>query len=149
MSLGFQSGKLGKLVIGSDTYKIKHWSLDLPSAILDVTNGGGGGIDDPSVPVGGYGQYIAGVADMDFTVELDHDVGSSPFATDFVVGTILASVFLYVDPVSAHFWRICGAIVQDAGESLDVRGLASIRMTAKATGGNYAFHENDDPTLCP
>ncbi len=145
--MAFLSGKSGHLSILSDDYKIKRWSVDLPNEILDVTNGGGlgGGAITDLHPDGGYGEFIAGVSDVTFTVDLDHDVGTSPFVTDFVPGTIVTVVKLYANSNSPlSYWQICAAIIQDVSESLDARGLASIHISAKATGGNYAFHEADD-----
>ncbi len=148
--MAFLSGKSGHLSILSADYKIKRWSVDLPNELLDVTNGGGVSGDIPpdtdnDEPDGGYGQYISGVGDMTFTVDLDHDVGTSPFAADFVPGTIVTVVKLYAHASSLlSYWQICHAIIQDVSESLDARGLASIHLSAKCTGGDFTFYENDD-----
>lgn len=142
--MSFRSGKQGTITLGGTmsgdgtVYKIKRWSVDLPASLLDVTHGNDAG----------FGEYVAGVSDMDFTFELDHDVGTSPFATDLVVGTILTRALLYVDIIGANFWQICTPIIQDVKESLDVRGLASIHVTAKATGGSYYFTEFGDVAPC-
>jgi hypothetical protein len=63
--MAFKSGKNGRLSLnnggGATAYKIKRWSVTPKNQIQDVTNG----------ESGGYGQYIAGVSDLDFSCDLD------------------------------------------------------------------------------
>jgi hypothetical protein len=123
--MAFKSGKNGRLSLnnggGATAYKIKRWSVTPKNQIQDVTNG----------ESGGYGQYIAGVSDLDFSCDLDHDVGTNPFGTHFIPGLAITGIF-YVDGVAAPNWSING-IVEDVSHSLDVRGLVTISLRGRAT----------------
>ncbi len=119
--MAFKSGKNGRLSLGGHTYKVKKWSVTPKNQIQDVTNGNSGG----------FGEYIAGVSDLDFSAELDHNVGDNPFGTDFIPGATLVGIF-YIDGVGAPNWNVNG-IVEEVGETLDVRGLVSMTIRGRAT----------------
>lgn len=117
----FKSGKNGRVTLGIWTQKTKRWSVRPRNQLQDVTNG----------ESGGFGEYIPGVSDLDFEIELDHFVGGNQFATAFIPGTTFTAV-LYVDGIAQPNWSING-IVEDVSETLDVRGLVSITMRGRAT----------------
>ena len=120
--MSFRSGKNGRFQYGANTFKIKRWTVQIRNQLQDTTNG----------ESGGFGEYIAGVSDLEWSVELDYDVGTTPFASArFVQGT-QATAVLYVDGVAQPNWTI-NAIIEGAENDLDVHGLVSIRLNGRAT----------------
>lgn len=119
--MSFRSGKNGRLSLGGTTFKVKRWNVEPKNQIQDVTSGNSNG----------FGEYIAGVSDLDFSAELDYDVGTNPFGTKFVQGTLLTAIF-YVDGIGQPNWTING-IIESVSNSLDVRGLVSITLHGRAS----------------
>lgn len=117
----FKSGKNGRCAINGNVYKIKNWRVSPRNQLQDVTHGNSGG----------YGEYIAGVSDLNFSFEFDHDVGTNPFGTDIIEGATGTFIF-YVDGVAAPNWNING-ILEEIGEALDVRGLVVGTASGRAT----------------
>lgn len=118
----FKSGKNGRVSLGGTTFKVKSWEITAKNQLVDVTNG----------ESGGFGEYIAGVSDLDFKITCDHDVGTNPFGTKFIQGTTLTAI-LYVDGIAQPNWNING-IVEQVSEALEVRGQGgAITLEGRAT----------------
>lgn len=118
----FKSGKNGRVSLGGTTFKVKGWNITAKNQLYDVTNG----------ESGGFGEYIAGVSDLDFEITLDHDVGTNPFGTKFIPGTTLVAI-LYVDGIAQPNWNING-IVEEVTEALVVReGGGAMTLKGRAT----------------
>lgn len=126
LSNSFVSGKNGRFRATHNavekTWGIKKWYITIPNQLQDVTN----------TESNGFGEYLAGVTDLTFTVELDHFVGSAPFAT-FVPGDTLVEAYLYISVAQGVYWIIHEALVEEVEETLDVRGLASIRLRCRGS----------------
>lgn len=145
LSNSFVSGKNGRFLATHNavqkTWGIKRWSITLPNQLQDITN----------TESGGFGEYLAGVTDLSFTVELDHFVGSAPFAT-FIPGDTLTEASLYVSVTEDVFWVVHEGLIEEVEETVDVRGLASIRLRCRGSqasiyinGNNmYSWPENED-----
>lgn len=120
---------------------IKKWYITIPNQLQDVTN----------TESGSYGEYLAGVTDLTFTVDADHFVGSAPFAT-FIPGDTLTDVYLYLNVQGNIYWLIHEALIEEVEETLVVRGLVSFRLRCRGssatifTNGNamYSWPENED-----
>lgn len=137
--MSFRSGKSGRFTYGvSGSKKIKSWHVETPNALQETTNG----------ESGGYGEFIAGINDLRFEVMFDYDVSSTPFV-DFVPGSTLSSVSLFVTQITGGlwlYWAISSAVIESAENDLSVPGLVSCRLRCVATGGTYSFQEINDPT---
>ena len=134
--MSFRSGKSGVFTYStSGSKKITNWSVQLPNALQETTNG----------ESGGFGEYIAGLNDLRFEVMFDYDVGTTPFV-DFVQGATLSTVKLFVSQTPTwYYWNIPSALIESVENDLDVRGKVSCRLRCIATGGSYSFNENEAP----
>lgn len=66
MSSGnFASGKVGKIILGSTTLKIKNWSHQEVGKVADVTNTGGNGVEESLVTTVKYSGSFSFDYDLD------------------------------------------------------------------------------------
>lgn len=108
--MSFASGKAGRLYANGSYWKIQKWSVRLYAEILDVTHG----------ESGGFGEFIPGNQDLEFTVEACHDVGTNPFGT-YIPGTGLADLRLQIDSSTDDGFIINRATIEEVTENLVVR----------------------------
>lgn len=118
--MAFISGKTGKLRYGAafgSTLKIKKWSATYKGQKLDVTN----------AESAGFGEYIGGIVDLDFTVEGDYNLDSP--LTFFAPGTVQANgVKLFLNDTAGVFWQITTPYIESFENTTDVRGLVSFKI---------------------
>lgn len=129
--MSFTSGKNAKVRygVGATTLKCKKWTVTPKAAKLDVTNS----------ESAGYGEYVVGIHDVDIELEFDYDVGGAPYASGiFRAGTSISNLKLYQNDTTGPFWDITTAIVEEAPNTAEVRGLVSIRMKLYGTG-SYVY----------
>jgi hypothetical protein len=137
--MAFRSGKSGSLLldIAGILVPIKRWSVEPVNQLQDVTNGASSSSDGTAsgATTGQYaGEFIAGVSDLSFTVDFDHNVGVDPFADWAIEGANLSEVYLALDENGTHpRWFITTAIVEEVTHSLEVRGLVSVTVRCRAT----------------
>lgn len=121
--MAFISGKGGSATCKTNPYKIKSWRLQRQGGIPDVTNG----------ESGGEGEYISGVNDTTWEIELDYYTGHSPFASgEFEAGAIIAMELLHT--AAGTKWAFTG-IVESCEEVLEVRGVATVHLRGKVASG--------------
>lgn len=119
--MAFISGKTGSASFASTLYKTKSWTARQICDIKDVTNG----------ESGGTGEYIAGVVDCEWEVEMDYYTGNSPFASGKLNAGQTGTLVL-LDAAGGRSWTI-NAIVEQAEEEVPVRGVATVRARGKGT----------------
>lgn len=119
--MAFISGKDGRASFASTAYKIKSWRARRICDLKDVTNG----------ESGGEGEYIAGVVDTEWEVEMDYYTGNSPFASGKLNAGQIGTLILYHTNAGTN-WTI-NAIVESCEETLEVRGVATVRASGKGT----------------
>lgn len=119
--MAFLSGKTGSATFAGTTYKITGWTARSFNQVQDVTNG----------ESGGYGEYVAGVSDVDWEVTGDYYTGNSPFASGKLVPGQTGQLTLQQSTAGAS-WVIQG-IVEEAENTLEVRGKVSFRARGKGS----------------
>lgn len=117
--MAFISGKTGKVRYGggATVLKVKKWSATYKGQKLDVTNS----------ESAGFGEYIGGILDLDFTIEGDYNL-DSPLAF-FAPGTVQANnVTMYLNDTTGVKWIITTPYIESFENTTDVRGLVSFKI---------------------
>lgn len=130
---GFLSGKDGRASFASTTYKITRWRARHYTDLQDVTNG----------ESGGTGEYVDGVHDCEWEVDMDYYDGNSPFASGKLVPGQIGTLILY-HTLAGTNWTI-NAIVRESEEEQVIRG----RRLVKASGMGTSNSTNTTSTILP
>lgn len=119
------SGKLAKVRfgVGAATLRIKKWTATAKVQKLEITN----------AESAGFGEYIGGIADLDFTIEGDYYVGDALLGS-FTPGGVVATLKLYINDTGGPFWLIPNAYIEIVETPADVRGLVEFKITGCSTG---------------
>jgi hypothetical protein len=119
--MAFFSGKDGRASFAATTYKITRWQAERHADLPDVTNG----------ESGGEGEYVAGVVDTEWEVDMDYNTGNSPFAAGKLNPGQTGTLILYHTNGGTN-WTI-NAIVESSREELEVRGRVRVYARGKGT----------------
>lgn len=130
--MAFFAGKDGRASFASTTYKITRWAAERLNDLQDVTNG----------ESGGEGEYVAGVTDTEWEVDMDYYTGNSPFASGKLNAGQTGTLILYHTSGGTN-WTI-NAIVESSREEQDIRGR--VRVYAKGKGTSNGTSGSTPPT---
>jgi len=120
------SAKNAQVRIGTSVLTAKKWSVTPKTDALDITNFEGVG----------YGDYIGGIIDADISIEFDWDSAADSYANppNLAPTAIVGPVKLYVNTTASAFWNFPLALVVEAPQNAEVRGLITGSVTMKSKG---------------
>ena len=130
---GFLSGKFGRVRIGAGptTLRVNSWRVVPRVDKLDVTNSESAGI----------GEYIAGIKDLDVTLQCDYYYGSNVFGT-LAPGDTVSTIKLYLNAtttgLSGSYWDIPSMLVTDLPNESQVRGKVTLTINGAGMGAFVA-----------
>jgi hypothetical protein len=121
--MSFLSGKAARVQYATSSFiAVGKWTATIKVDKHDVT----------SSESAGYAEFIGGVAQCDFSLEGNYDVGSNPVAA-WVPGGNTATVKLYLNGTSGPYVSMPLAFIESFEIGSEVRGKVTVRITGSGT----------------